>query len=98
MNALTQTGTMIFGIGIMLTVPAYFILQIFAPIQLQGSWRKAALAPLVLSLPLCLWCAYAFADQSNLWPLTMILFSPFGTFYLIILLSAGRKPKPAASS
>jgi hypothetical protein len=33
-----------------------------------------------------LWCAYAFADQSNLWPVPFLLFAPFGTIYLVILL------------
>jgi hypothetical protein len=76
------------GLLAMLATPGYFILQIWTAAKLTGGWRTAALAPLVLAVPLLVWCAYAFADQSNLWPVPFLLFAPFGTFYLIALLAA----------
>jgi hypothetical protein len=83
---------MMFAIGsvAMLAAPAYFILQLWAAARLTGGWRKAALLPLIPVLPLVLWCAYALADQSNLWPVPFLLFAPFGTFYLVILLVAAK--------
>ena len=82
------TDAMMFVIGsvAMLAAPAYFILQPWAVSKLTGGWRKAALLPLIPAFPLVLWCAYALADQSNLWPVPFLLFAPFGTFYLAILL------------
>jgi hypothetical protein len=76
----------VLGSVAMLAAPAYFILQPWAAAQLTGGWRKAALLPLIPAIPLLLWCAYAFADQSNLWPVPFLLFAPFGTIYLVILL------------
>jgi hypothetical protein len=79
---------MMFVIGsvAMLAAPAYLILQPWAAAKLTGGWRKAALLPLIPAIPLLFWCAYAFADQSNLWPVPFLLFAPLGTFYLVILL------------
>jgi hypothetical protein len=74
----------------MLAALAYFILQPWAGAKLTEGWRRAALLPLLSATPLLLWCAYAFADQSNLWPVPFLLLAPFGTFYLIILLVAAK--------
>jgi hypothetical protein len=74
------------GSVIFLAVPAYFVLQPWAANRLRGGWRAAALAPLVFAIPAVLWSLYAFSQGSNLWPLVFILFTPFGTLYLVILL------------
>ena len=79
------------GSILMLMVPAYFVLQPVALVTLRGKARIAALLPLIPAVPILLWCAYAFADQSNLWPLTFILFAPFGSIYLAIVLFVNRK-------
>lgn len=78
------------GLAMMLAVPAYCVLQLFAAIRLRGGARTAALLPLIPAMPLIVWCAYALADQSNLWPVPFILFAPFGTIYLAIVLLANR--------
>jgi hypothetical protein len=80
----------IIGSAVMLTVPAYLVLQPLAAIRLRAGWRVAALAPLLLAIPAVLWSLYALSRQSNLWPLTFILFAPFGTIYLLILLFLSR--------
>ena len=74
----------------MLAAPAYFILQPWAAAKLTGGWRTAALVPLIPAIPLVFWCAHAFTDQSNLWPVPFLLFAPFGTIYLVILLVAAK--------
>ena len=70
---------------VMLGVPAYIALQIYMPKQLRGGWWWAAMAPLLLAIPVGLFCLFAFAQESNLWPLTFILFAPLGAVYLGIL-------------
>ena len=70
------------GFLVMATVPAYFVLQPLALLRLSGRWRAAAAGPLVLAIPAAAWCLYAFAQDSNLWPLPFIVFAPIGTLYL----------------
>ncbi len=71
------------GSIIMLAPVIYLLLQIAVPAFLKGRWRIAALLPLVLSVPIAVFCLAAFAMQSNLWPMFFILFAPFGAIYLL---------------
>ncbi len=71
------TGFLLVGM-----VPAYFVLQPLALLRLSGRWRTAAAAPLILAIPAAAWCLYAFAQESNLWPLVFVFFAPVGTLYL----------------
>ena len=95
MSLLENAVTLVIGSLVMLAAPAYFVLQVWAPMKLSGGWRTAALAPLLLAVPLLLWCAYAFADQSNLWPVPFLLFAPFGAGYLGLIVAIGRNKAPA---
>jgi hypothetical protein len=76
----------VIGSLVMLVVPAYLVLQPWAAIHLSGGWGLAALAPLLLAIPTILWSLYALSHESNLWPITFILFAPFGAIYLVVLL------------
>lgn len=91
MSPVADTVSIATGLLVMLGVPAYCVLQIWAPMKLSAGWRSAALAPLLLTVPLLIWCSYAFADQSNLWPLPFILFGPFGAAYLALVVVIGRR-------
>jgi hypothetical protein len=84
----------VIGSLVMLTVPAYLVLQPWAAFRLKGVWKVAALAPLVLAIPTILWSLYALSHGSNLWPITFILFAPFGTTYLVVLLLLRRLVGP----
>lgn len=75
----------------MLGTPVYLMLQVWAPTRLSHGWRAAALAPLLLAVPLMFWCSYALADQWNLWPMPFIVFAPFGTVYLVLVLVIGTR-------
>lgn len=76
---------MLLGMAVMATVPAYFVLQWKLAVALKGRWRRAALLPLALSIPLVLYSLYALGEGSNLWPLLFILFAPFGFGYLGVI-------------
>jgi hypothetical protein len=82
-------GTLL-GLGAMLCVPVYFVLQPWLAVTMRGGWRRAALAPLLFAVPLFTWCMWALAAESNLWPLPLILFAPFGTVYLVVLFAVSR--------
>ncbi len=74
------------GMVVMMMVPAYLVLQPFALFRLAGGWRVAAAVPLLPAAPAAVFCAVAFAQASNLWPLMFILVAPVGTVYLVVLL------------
>jgi hypothetical protein len=64
-------------------VPAYFFLQYFTLVRYGGGWRFAALAPLIVMVPIVGHAVLAFLGGSNLWPLLLILVSPIGFLYLV---------------
>lgn len=45
-------------------------------------WRRAALAPLLVMVPLLVYSLVALGMGSNLWPLLFILAAPLCFFYL----------------
>lgn len=71
-------------------LPLYLVLQPLAFARLAGKWRRAALAPLVLTAPAAAFAAFAFFAGSNLWPLVAILVAPFAVVYLAGLFAAQR--------
>jgi hypothetical protein len=70
---------------IFLCVPGYFLLQAALTFWTSGGWRKATLAPAVIMAPILAYTVLAFAAQSNLWPLLLILSAPLACLYLVIL-------------
>ena len=76
---------MLLGMIVTLGVPAYFIVQPMALMRWQGRWRKWALMPLLLVIPAVAYSLFAFADGSNLWPMTLIAAAAIGMTYLSIL-------------
>ena len=70
---------------IFLCVPGYFLLQAALTSCTSGRWRKASLVPAVIMVPIVAFTALAFAAQSNLWPLLLILTAPLAFLYLAAL-------------
>jgi hypothetical protein len=64
-------------------VLAYFALQPWTIKRFESGWRMAAFLPLIGTVPLGLYTIIAFAAGSNLWPLLLILCTPFATLYLL---------------
>jgi hypothetical protein len=86
------------GLAIMLSVPAYLILQAALPLRLKGGWRKAALVPLIGAIPALFHALTGLATGSNVWPLMLILFSFVASLYLVglIVLNAVTNARRAA--
>ena len=76
---------MLLGMIVMLGVPAYFVAQPMVLMRWQGRWRKWALMPLLLVIPAVAYSAFAFADGSNLWPITLIIAAAIGMIYLSVV-------------
>jgi hypothetical protein len=73
------------GMLLMAGVPAYFVVQPVALLRWRGGWRMAAALPLLLSIPALLFSVYALAQDSNLWPLTLIFAAALGSIWLTAL-------------
>src|SRR5262249_50048505 len=67
----------------MLSVPGYFVLQLWFAWAFKGGWRLAALAPLAIVGPALVFSLYALSKGSNLWPITLIFLAPVGFLYLL---------------
>lgn len=76
------------GTAVMLSLPGYVMLQWYAARNWTGGWRVAAFVPLVVMSLLVVHAAIAFAAQSNLWPLLVILTAPLACLYLVVLFGA----------
>ena len=81
---------MLLGMAVMASVPAYFVVQPMSLAQWHGGWRKAAIAPLLLTVPAALFSLYALGKGSNLWPISLIFTAALGSFYLAALWLARR--------
>lgn len=70
---------------ITLAGPAYFFLQLLTAIRYRGRWRLAALAPLLVMLPLAAHAGLAYADGAPGWPMLLLLVSPAAVLYLLLV-------------
>jgi len=78
-----------FVIGWGATFSAYVVLQVIALLTLKRPiWYAAA-----LPVPIMLWVAYvtfdAFLHSSNMWPMLMIMASPFAVVFVLVIAAIG---------
>ena len=66
-------------------VPAYPAVQLKALRTMRGGWFYAAIAPLVLMIPILVFTIVAFRQDSNLWPILLILAAPVAVLYLVVV-------------
>jgi hypothetical protein len=65
------------------SVFGYPILQIYS--LWKDGWKSLSAIPLIIMIPLLAYTAFAFAMQSNLWPLLFLFASPFAFLYLVLI-------------
>ena len=70
---------------IFLSVPGYFLLQAALTFWTRRGWRIASLVPAAAMVPILATTIIAFAAQSNLWPIPLLLATPVALLYLIFL-------------
>jgi hypothetical protein len=88
LSAGSTDGSGWWGLLIMLmawSVPSYIALQIYMLLKYEGRWRKLALLPLWLMIPLFAYTLFALLAGSNLWPLIMLFLTPLAFVYLLII-------------
>jgi hypothetical protein len=83
MDEMTRSGDWIAYV-MMLSVPAYFVLQLWLGHAWTGIWRWVALFPLVFTLPALAWTISAASHGANLAPMPMLLAAPPALLYLLI--------------
>lgn len=64
------------------SVPGYFILQAHTAARYRRRWRRAALLPLLIMLPVVVYTLFALVAGSNLWPLVLLFVAPVAFLYL----------------
>jgi hypothetical protein len=66
-----------------LCVVGYVFMQAVVLLRASGQSRLFAALPLVAMVPIFVFTAVAYAQESNLWPLTLLLASPLALLYVI---------------
>lgn len=84
-SASEMAGTLLFGLAMQAAVLGYLLLQALLPLLWRGGWRRAALVPLLATVPAVVVSVFALLSGSNLWPLWFLLASPLGFTYLLAL-------------
>jgi putative Ca2+/H+ antiporter (TMEM165/GDT1 family) len=97
------TGDWLIGELVALAGPAYVFLQILMAMRYRGRWLLAALAPLLVMVPLAVHAGFAYAAGAPGWPVLLVLAAPlaFGSLLLVGIakasagsLAARRGPLP----
>lgn len=77
--------TLLFAVGIPVSVIGYLVLQLMFALGWRGGWRRAALVPLLVTIPAYIASLSALVAGGNLWPLWIIFASPPALLYLVVL-------------
>jgi hypothetical protein len=79
------TWDRLIGELVALAGPAYVFLQILTAMRYRGRWRLAALAPLLVMVPLATHAAAAYAAGAPGWPVLLVLAAPAAFVYLVLV-------------
>ncbi len=84
---------------IWLAVPAYIIMQFVVIWRSSSPSRWVAALPLVVMVPVFVLTGMAYAQESNLWPLCLLLASPVALLYVVgvAIIVLWKKRSPAAT-
>ena len=80
---MTRSGDWIAYV-MMLSVPVYFVLQLWLGYAWTGIWRWVALFPSVFTLLALAWTISATSHGANLAPMPVLLAAPPALLYLLI--------------
>jgi hypothetical protein len=80
-----QNIVLLFGLLCMQLSIVYLFAQPAALIYWDGGWRKAAIAPLFLTVPAILYGVMGAIYGSNLWPMPVMFVFGLATFYLCVV-------------
>jgi hypothetical protein len=84
MSSDVWVGFFFTGLGLPFTV--YVVLQFVAPFFVRGWRRLAILLPLPIMAWVLLTAIQSFHQESNMWPILIIFFSPFAIVFVGLIL------------
>lgn len=67
------------------SVPLYLLLQSRMVLRYRGEWRRAAAAPLLTVLPLCLYSVFGLGLETANWVIFLFYFFPVSLIFLSLL-------------
>ncbi len=70
---------------VLMSLPAYVLVQVLLIVMWRGRWRRRAMLPLVVMAGALAVSILALLAGSNMWPIWMILLAPLALLYLIVL-------------
>jgi hypothetical protein len=70
---------------VLMSLPAYVLVQVLLIVMWRGRWRRRAMLPLVVMAGTLAVSILALLAGSNLWPIWMILLAPLALLYLVVL-------------
>ncbi len=72
----------------------YPVLQVWASARMKGMWRILSFLPLLVMGPVLFVTIKDLCHGSNLWPIFLILSTPFAVVYLGLLLFVHKAARP----
>jgi len=76
-----------FGWGLPFSL--YVLFQVVAPLLAEGKYRALAMVPVPIMCIVVVVTFFSYQANSNLWPIWLILVSPFMLLYLMLVLGFG---------
>ena len=74
-----------FMVGWGVPLVLYVLLQAGALLGTEGRWRVSAAVPVPMMVIVCAHMAWAYAKESNLWPMTMLMTTPGAILAVLIV-------------
>jgi hypothetical protein len=76
----------LWGLVLMGSIPAYFVLQVVLLWRLHDRWQRIAAVPLVMMVPVVAISAFGLWERATLWFIWLVFTAPLALFYLLVVM------------
>jgi len=81
----------LWGLVLMGSIPAYFVLQVVLLWRLRDRWQRIAAVPLVMMVPVVAISAFGLWERATLWFIWLVFTAPLALFYLLVVMVLRRR-------